>query len=296
MQAFTQVDAAHAYVELTAGTYQGAATLTGTSATVVGVNAIIKFSQGATTLDVASSGHLVVRHLSVDVGPNVFDAINCYANSSLEVDDVTAAGGGIHGDTCPSVRVVNSHFMSANISFNDGGLTNAGLLVDRSILQHGGISVIGGSFFAQITNSLIVDPGGFPLSLRSLTNGLPGVETQIANNTFVGGTIACNNPAQQVPGVQPRSFDSNILVDYDGSLPHANFCRWDYNLVMPSDPALAGVGNFSADPKFIDASAGDYHLATSSPAIDAGDPISTVDHDLDDHPRTGRVDLGAYEH
>ncbi len=68
-----------------------------------------------------------------------------------------------------------------------------------------------------------------------------------------------------------------------------------------------GAGNFSADPLFADAAAGDYHLrstvgrftpgswvmdAVTSPAIDAGDPVS--DFTLETHPNGGRINLGAY--
>lgn len=69
----------------------------------------------------------------------------------------------------------------------------------------------------------------------------------------------------------------------------------------------AGTGNFSADPLFANAAAGDYHLrsaggrytpsgwvvdAVTSPAIDAGDPAS--DYAQESQPNGGRVNLGAW--
>jgi hypothetical protein len=58
---------------------------------------------------------------------------------------------------------------------------------------------------------------------------------------------------------------------------------------------FAGDGNLDADPQFVDADGGDLHLGTESPCINAGDPESDVDHDLEGNPRTGAPDMGAYE-
>jgi hypothetical protein len=46
------------------------------------------------------------------------------------------------------------------------------------------------------------------------------------------------------------------------------------------------------DPQFEDAAAGDVHLQSTSPCIDAGDPASPFA--LEPLPNGGRVDMGAY--
>jgi thioredoxin len=62
----------------------------------------------------------------------------------------------------------------------------------------------------------------------------------------------------------------------------------------------AGEGNIDADPLFVDAANGDYHLQASSPCIDAGDnsaiPAGVI-VDLDGNPCiiNSIVDMGAYE-
>ncbi|MDD5707957.1 MAG: choice-of-anchor Q domain-containing protein [Kiritimatiellae bacterium] len=58
-------------------------------------------------------------------------------------------------------------------------------------------------------------------------------------------------------------------------------------------------GNIVADPLFVDSAAGNFHLKSSSPCVDAGinlDGITTM-VDLDGKPRVryGTVDMGAYE-
>jgi len=59
-----------------------------------------------------------------------------------------------------------------------------------------------------------------------------------------------------------------------------------------------GAGNIHADPLFVDAPNGDYHLLLDSPCIDAGDNTAvTSGTDLDGNPRiiNGIVDMGAFE-
>ncbi len=65
-------------------------------------------------------------------------------------------------------------------------------------------------------------------------------------------------------------------------------------------PAMGGVGNLATDPLFTKAAVGNYHLATNSPCIDAGNSAyvpATLLLDLDNTPRIqlGRPDMGAYE-
>jgi hypothetical protein len=69
-----------------------------------------------------------------------------------------------------------------------------------------------------------------------------------------------------------------------------------YDYVAMTNPTGTN-GNISADPLFADA--GDYHLRSGSPAIDAGDDsvIPPGEADLDGRPRiqSAHVDIGAYE-
>ena len=59
-----------------------------------------------------------------------------------------------------------------------------------------------------------------------------------------------------------------------------------------------GIGNITNDPVFLNFAAGDFHLQSNSPCINAGNNayVSTTT-DLDGNPRIsgGTVDIGAYE-
>ncbi len=60
----------------------------------------------------------------------------------------------------------------------------------------------------------------------------------------------------------------------------------------------AGTGNITANPLFVNAGAGDFHLTSTSPCIDAGaeDGAPDVDFDGTPRPQGAGVDIGAYEY
>jgi len=78
---------------------------------------------------------------------------------------------------------------------------------------------------------------------------------------------------------------------------------------MDSQEALAGAGNLSQDPLFVDPALFDYHLkslagswhdgswtndAQMSPCIDAGEPAPGSPYALEPKPNGGRVNIGRY--
>lgn len=99
--------------------------------------------------------------------------------------------------------------------------------------------------------------------------------------------------------------DGSAQVSIQGPL---NTFPVNYSLVRDGQAAIAhvgtytdwGVGNIDSPPEFMDADAGDYHLAPNSPCIDAGDPAFPSDdpsRDADNQRRVwnGRIDIGADE-
>ena len=74
-----------------------------------------------------------------------------------------------------------------------------------------------------------------------------------------------------------------------------------YNLLYETSVNTGGgVGDITANPDFVNAPAGDFHLASNSPAIDSGDGGSIVSpvglYDFEGNPVVGVLDRGAYEY
>jgi hypothetical protein len=147
------------------------------------------------------------------------------------------------------------------------------------------------------------------------------------STVFVNNTVADNEASASWPGVYVSGFDSrnqvqnNIITAKSGA---AFYCQ---NAASVSSPVLrandvfsaqgaayggtcadqTGVdGNISADPRFIDARAGDYRVGMSSPVVDAGNDAAPYlpPTDLAGGERivdgngdgSAHVDIGAHEY
>jgi hypothetical protein len=187
----------------------------------------------------------------------------------------------------------NSADGAPGIEFSDqaSGLVDANLIRDNIVGEAGGIRLVGGSI-VTITNNVItaVERGVVIFDDPS--------QAWVVNNTIVGCTAE---------GV--HAFDASTIFVYNNIIVHNGAgvsaltpnATVDYNDVWESGLAYWGVtpgpGSISADPQFADATAGDYHLAWGSPAINAGTNAGAPAYDKDGVPRPqmSRVDMGAYE-
>ncbi|HEX4352737.1 MAG TPA: choice-of-anchor Q domain-containing protein [Polyangiales bacterium] len=185
----------------------------------------------------------------------------------------------------------------------DGGTLTA----SRSTVAHnsgGGVSLSGAAF--ALTNNMIVNNGGN-------SSALGGVDiesiTTTATHQLAFNTITANQGPNNVDtGVLcgsvvtvPIALDSDIIygnlvggsaVQFGGN---AN-CTATYSDIGP-DGTGSGT-NINADPGFVNATQGNYHLAAGSPCIDAADPAATltIDIDGDTRPQGSGFDIGADEY
>jgi hypothetical protein len=94
---------------------------------------------------------------------------------------------------------------------------------------------------------------------------------------------------------------NNIFYDTGTSYWTANGGQLtgDYNLIFASqNPSVSGAHNLlNADPLFVDFSHNDFHLQSTSPAIDTGQSLAQVidDHDRVRRPQGSGWDIGAFE-
>jgi len=148
---------------------------------------------------------------------------------------------------------------AAHCRLNDYTLNNC-LFVDNRAEEIGG-----GVWHSYLYNCTVVDNEA----------GLQGGGLFTCRDTV--NTIVYGNSAPTAP-----NYNEHTLLDYCCTTP------------LPG----SGAGNMDANPRFIDAAAGNYRLQPTSPCIDMGDNAhapGTID--LDGNPRifNGIVDMGAYE-
>lgn len=164
---------------------------------------------------------------------------------------------------------------------------------------------------ATVKNNLAYDIGGAAIHLWHDANNVT-----IANNTVFSskfGIIVGGGDFHHTTGPADNVNVSNNIVynnlygiseqgatgthnTYTNNLVYQNSI---YNINLQN--GLTHSGTFTADPEFVydpGTGGGDYHLKSTSPAIDAGSPTYAPSTDLDGNTRpmgTGN-DIGAYEY
>jgi hypothetical protein len=140
--------------------------------------------------------------------------------------------------------------------------------------KNGGIiETTGGNFYY---NNILYNNGGW--GGISVADG-----SKVYNNTIVGNTTGLVFGYRNVSG--GNEIRNNIF--YQNTTPYKDNGK---NIIN---------NNFTdQDPKFVNASAKDFHLQQASPAIDAGASLPEVPDDIEGNSRPARsaYDIGAYEY
>ncbi|VVB62048.1 Uncharacterised protein [uncultured archaeon] len=146
-------------------------------------------------------------------------------------------------------------------------------------------------WFADITikyNTIYVGKSGCPLQINVERNWMKNI--YVVNNIFQSNSTA----SYQISATIVNSTDScfyfyNNLYDHTSKTSNT---AWN-----------DGTGKFEAtavrgDPDFVDWKKGNFHLNSTSPAIDAADSTYTISTDYDGRPRPQKrsYDIGAYEY
>ena len=184
------------------------------------------------------------------------------------------------------------------LAFGDlaSGNVMTGTVIDGNVFNMGsrqsGITLTAGAFNAsgnsiddtQILDNLLVgDQPSIFLSgggeNNASDNHVAGVE--IANDTLVStmasSALSTTSTYGSGTGNSVIGLDVRNTIFWGPGWPfNGDITTSNVEFSVTKQPGFAGTnGNSSADPQFVDAAHGDYHLAAASPAIDAGTSVST---------------------
>lgn len=220
-------------------------------------------------------------------------------------------GGALLIESSQSVHIQRCVFRQNHVVDDGGGIwmaaVSAPVLLACAIVDNvasGGGSSDGGGVFGGtaaflscvVARNSARDGGGLYLGPTS---------------QFFGCTIVSNNASRDAGGIfadSPQVITSSILwnnTDAQGQSESSQYrptlsgTALNYSVVQGLSGVFGGVGNLGADPAFVDASAGDYHLSATSPCIAAGTasivPFHSIDIDGEGRVQQCKPDIGADE-
>ncbi|MBP6473157.1 MAG: hypothetical protein KA773_22120, partial [Chloroflexi bacterium] len=223
--------------------------------------------------------------------------------------NLAAQGGALYANTNTAVTVLRSEFTNNTAQTDGGAVYLAGgtisLLQTRFLTNTasgatagrggGAVYIAGGVAAAQnnlfVNNTAVRDGGAIRLQSGRM---LFGNNTLVENNAGGSGGGLYNNGATLA--ITNTILVSNTAVDGGALFVNAGPSSIDYSDIWQNGGANesnipTGANSIAADPRFMDA---DYRLALGSPALDTGDPNSTlsVDFEGDFRPSDQGFDMG----
>ncbi|MHC4314205.1 MAG: right-handed parallel beta-helix repeat-containing protein [Planctomycetota bacterium] len=230
-------------------------------------------------------------HSYNDSSPNL---INC-----TFISNTATAGGAIRHST-GSLRLYNCIFNSNSAGWGGGAImnSNSDTFFFNCIFNGNSTGGEGGVILNYHCHPMLIN-----CTFSRNSAGYGGVIFNTGSDATLSNCILRGNTA-----TKGNEIHLDFYTDFWGSETPSTI-NVDYSDVeggaagvyVDTDCTLNwGEGNIDADPCFVDADNGDYHLLFSSPCIDAGEPDyipSPGEKDIDGEPRVigGRVDMGVDE-
>jgi len=197
----------------------------------------------------------------------------------------------------PSVLSLRNSFVHDNAQVGIEAYECTLLLDGNTVTGNsdGGVWIKQSAF--TVTNNLIANNGDSLSSFGGVMIDTPG-DPQVFQYNTVAANLGNYGVCGGVQCVHPVEIRNSIVYGNDNDELDSN-CTPHYCLIEDDSGATGSNNIRGQSPSFVTTSFGDYRIEDNppSPCIDAADPGSTVDHDIDgqSRPLGGGYDIGADE-
>ncbi|MFT3974663.1 MAG: DUF4082 domain-containing protein [Amaricoccus sp.] len=249
--------------------------------------------EGNTTYDNASDGWYsgISVYENRNITGDTSSGIRTFIRNNVSHDNVTTSGGHSDGN-----GIILDDFQSTqNSSYK--AYTYGALVEGNLVYSNGGKGIaVHWSDYVTARNNTAWHNN---LDNQNAATWRGEYSNQDSNNNTWVNNIAVADPTRNSNNVAIGDYGDNSNVKWINNLTYNGTAgKASVNTDGGNTGPTAANGNLlGVDPKFVDAASGNFHLSSSSPAVNKGSSAyGLASVDLDGGSRVvGSVDLGAYE-
>jgi hypothetical protein len=281
--ALAQVTTSRHTIDMAAGSYTDQVSISGVTVDIHGAGADLTSSAAGPVVSITGVSDVSIEGIRIHGGHTmntlIGHGVTCTAGSvTIKLRHVTVdmnSGLGVNAGAC-DVTVDRSQIVANN---GGGILVNDAFTIENDFISGNGNPSSGAG---GVVISNVMTAGTHVFQFNSVTNNV--------SSSVVASGVYCTIITV------PLALGNSIVygnVGGSGKQIDGGNCAWTYSDLGDT---VAGTGNISVDPMFVNATQNDLHLKPTSLCKSAGDPASTVKVDIDGDPRSdGMPDIGADE-
>jgi len=277
--------------------YSESITMVGNIDSFVIQNNILNFN---TNIGIDAAGHFSWTGAPANVNYSRNGSIKNNVVSDYDGPSGLDAAGGIYIDGGSFITVENNTVFNYKVGFSVGcevaGKSNEGNIVQNNLAYNCSLSglFVGSNTTSVVNNTKVYNNTFYKCGFGTFDNGQIGLQNNVGSD--IRNNIMYPTDSRYAMVQFNGTTSSSLSIDYNLFWrDNANTANFFYNIITGAQNSVI------SNPLFVNTSSNDFHLSTSSPAIDAGDPsyspaVYVFDIDGETRVYNGNVDIGVDEY